>query len=76
MVERGQVPPAGVDDQAVRAELALALLARERAVAGAQTPAPADRLRQAERRVASHRSGAGRSLGEGERRLERLDAAA
>ena len=44
-------------DEPVRAELALALLARERAVAGAQAPAAADGLRQAKRRVASHRGG-------------------
>ncbi len=72
VVERGQVPPAGVDDEAVRAELAVALVARECAIPDLKPSPPPDRLRQKQRRPAAHRSGRRHSLGERERRLERL----
>ena len=74
VIVRSEVPAPGVDDEAVRAELALAPLARERAVRGAHaTPAP-DRVgeragapppRPARRAVAA--------LVNADVRLERLD---
>ena len=75
MVVRGEVPAAAVDDEPVRAELALRLVAGKRAIRNVQPPAAADRVREQE-----HRTGVGGRAPprprEAERLLERLHLAA
>ena len=75
MVVRGEVPAAGVDDEAVGTELAPRPGAVERAVAALHAEPSADGLGEEEHGVARDRSAGPRGGGEPERRLERLDPA-
>ena len=75
VVVRGQVPPGGVDDEPVRAQLASGPLAGEGAVGRSDAfPAP-DRLGEEQDRVSGDGRARAGGRGEPERRLERLDAA-
>src|SRR5262245_51693753 len=65
-----------MDDEAERAQEALALLARERPVPAAQAPPTADRVAEQQRELARDGRRARRAAREVERRLERLDLAA
>ena len=75
VVVGGEVPAARVDDETVRAELALRLVAGERAVA--DLTRRRRRIASASSRTAAASAGAApRRRGEAERLLERLDLAA
>jgi hypothetical protein len=73
VVVRGEVPAPGVDDEAVRAQLAPRPLAAVRAVAGPHPPAAPHRVGEQEHRVSRDRRSRPLRAREAERRLERLD---
>ena len=74
MVVRSEVPAPGVNDEAVRAELTLRLVALEGPVSRANPPAPPNRLRKQERGGSGDRGAFDRRR-QLEGRLERLDPA-
>ncbi len=70
VVERREIPPSGMDDEAERAEVAPGHLALERAVRRADPPAAADRLGDEEHGVAGDGLPDRRPAGEADRALE------
>ena len=75
VVVRGEVPAPRVDDEAVRAQLAARLVARERTVRAPDSTAPPDDVGEEEHGVAAHGRAPARTRREVECRLERLHAA-
>ena len=75
VVVRGEVPAPRVDDEAMRAELAPRLVARERAVRPPHPASPPDDVGEEEHGVAAHGRAPARTRREVERGLERLDPA-
>ena len=74
VVVRCQIPAAAMDDQAVRAELALGLVSGERAIRDVQPPTAADRVCEQQHRAGVGRRGSPRAR-EAEGLLERLHLA-
>ncbi len=75
MVVGGEVPAAGMDDEAVWTELAPRLVPREGSIRDPDAAPPTDGLGEHEHRVPRHRRIPRRARGEVEGGLERLDAA-
>ena len=76
VVPRREVPASRMDDEAVRAQLPLRLVTRERPVPGAEAQPAADRVAEQQCKLRRHGCTARRGHGVVERRLQSLDLTA